>query len=186
MKEIYYTIQKCKLGHILVSKTAKGICAIFFDNSVSDLKNHLQSRFPNDKIILDNLNLEKEVTKIIQYVENPKRKLNLALDIRGTPFQQKVWQALCEIPLGLTASYSEVAQKIGLPKAARAVAQACANNAIAVLIPCHRVIRSDGAISGYRWGVKIKEYLLKAESCYAKASQDKVAGLVLRRRAYSE
>jgi AraC family transcriptional regulator, regulatory protein of adaptative response / methylated-DNA-[protein]-cysteine methyltransferase len=124
----------------------------------------LQDRFPHANLIGGDFDFEKLVAKVVGFVEAPKVGLDLPLDIRGTAFQQRVWQALREIPAGQTTSYSEIAQRIGEPKSARAVAQACGANKIAVAIPCHRVLRNDGALSGYRWGVERKRALLEKEA----------------------
>jgi len=123
----------------------------------------LQDRFPNANMIGADRDFENLVARVVGFIEAPKIGLNLPLDVRGTAFQQRVWQALREIPVGSTASYSEIAGRIGLPKAVRAVAQACASNEIAVAIPCHRVVRSNGSLSGYRWGVERKRALLERE-----------------------
>ena len=124
----------------------------------------LQDRFPHANLIGGDAGFEKLVAKVVGFVEAPALGLNLPLDVRGTAFQQRVWQALRKIPVGSTASYSDIAKRIGLPKSVRAVAQACAANALAVAIPCHRVVRNDGALSGYRWGVKRKRALLQREA----------------------
>ena len=124
----------------------------------------LQDRFPNAKLIGDDPAFDRLVARVVGSVENPSTGLDLPLDIRGTAFQQRVWAALKEIPAGQTASYSDVANRLGVPKAVRAVAGACAANDIAVAIPCHRVVRNDGALSGYRWGVERKRALLDREA----------------------
>ncbi len=124
----------------------------------------LQDRFPNARLIGGNADFERVVARVVGLVEAPSLGLDLPLDVRGTAFQQRVWQALREIPAGSTASYTEIARRIGKPSAVRAVAQACASNAIAVAIPCHRVVRTDGTLSGYRWGVKRKRTLLQREA----------------------
>ena len=124
----------------------------------------LQDRFPRAELLGGDNDFEQQVAKVIGLVEAPKVGLDLPLDIRGTAFQQRVWQALRKIPAGMTASYTEIAQQIGAPRSVRAVAQACAANALAVAIPCHRVVRSDGGLSGYRWGVERKCALLEREA----------------------
>jgi len=128
------------------------------------LVRELQDRFPKAQLIGGDSGFEQFVSSVVSFVEAPGTGLNLPLDIRGTAFQRRVWQALREIPAGSTTTYAEIAQRIGAPKAVRAVAQACASNAIAVAIPCHRVVRSNGALSGYRWGVKRKRALLDQEA----------------------
>lgn len=161
--EIRYAIDKCSLGLILAAWTGQGLCAIFLENSASKLKQELQARFPKTQLIEDNEQSKKYLRKIIQFIENPSLKMDLPLDIQGTAFQQQVWKVLQKIPAGKVMSYTDVAKKIGAPKAFRAVAQACGANKLAILIPCHRVVRQDGSISGYRWGVERKRILLKKE-----------------------
>src|SRR5262249_11364038 len=139
------------------------ICAIQFGDDPDALVRELQDRFPKAELIGADMAFEQLVSKVVGFVEAPQRGLDLPLDVRGTAFQQRVWQALRDIPSGSTASFAEVAARIGRPKAVRAVAQACAANSIAVAIPCHRVVRSDGGASGYRWGVQRKRALLERE-----------------------
>ncbi len=161
---IRFALSESSLGSILVAASEKGICAILIGDDPDDLLRDLQDRFPKAAFAPGDAAFETWVAKVLAFVDKPRNGLDLPLDIRGTAFQQRVWQALCEIPLGSTASYTQIAEKIGAPKAVRAVAQACAANAIAVAIPCHRVVRNDGAISGYRWGVERKRVLLKREA----------------------
>jgi len=161
---IRFALSECSLGAILVAASAKGICAILMGDDPGALLRELQDRFPRAAFMPGDAAFETWVAKVVAFVDAPRTGLDLPLDIRGTAFQQRVWQALCEIPPGSTASYTEIAKKIGAPKAVRAVAQACAANAIAVAIPCHRVVRNDGCISGYRWGVERKRSLLKREA----------------------
>lgn len=161
---IRFAIGECSLGAILVAASAKGICAILLGDDPDLLLRDLQDRFRQARLIGGDAEFEAWVAKVVGFVEAPSIGLDLPLDMRGTAFQQRVWQALREIPVGSTASYAEIAQRIGAPKAMRAVAQACASNAIAVAIPCHRVVRTDGALSGYRWGVERKRALLARES----------------------
>jgi AraC family transcriptional regulator, regulatory protein of adaptative response / methylated-DNA-[protein]-cysteine methyltransferase len=161
---IRFAIGQCSLGAILVAVTDKGICAISLGDDPERLVCNLEDRFPKAQLIGGDQDFEQWVAKVIGLVEAPSLSLDLPLDVRGTAFQQRVWQALREIPVGETASYTAIAQRIGTPKAVRAVAQACASNAIAVAIPCHRVVRNDGALSGYRWGVARKRALLKKEA----------------------
>jgi AraC family transcriptional regulator, regulatory protein of adaptative response / methylated-DNA-[protein]-cysteine methyltransferase len=160
---IHFAVGECSLGSILVAASDKGVCAILMGNDPDALAKDLQNRFPKANLIGGDRNFETLIAKVVGFIEAPKIGLNLPLDVRGTAFQQRVWQALREIPLGSTASYSEIAERIGLPRAVRAVGQACASNAIAVAIPCHRVLRNDKSISGYRWGVERKRALLKRE-----------------------
>ncbi|NUF38432.1 bifunctional DNA-binding transcriptional regulator/O6-methylguanine-DNA methyltransferase Ada [Acinetobacter lactucae] len=161
---IFFAIGECSLGDILVAQSQKGICAILLGDDPEKLLNDLQDKFPEADLIGCDDEFEQLIAHIVGFIEAPQIGLDLPLDIQGTAFQQRVWQALKEIPAGQTASYSEIAQKIGSPKAVRAVAGACAANMLAVAIPCHRVIRNDGFISGYRWGVERKRALLDKEA----------------------
>lgn len=165
---ISFAIDKCSLGIVLVAQSEKGICAILLGDEQHYLLNDLQQRFPKATLIAGDNNFQNTVAQIIDAIEKPQLTLNLPLDIRGTVFQQRVWQALQQIPAGETRSYSDIAEAIGSPKAVRAVAGACAANAIAVIIPCHRVVRNDGNLSGYRWGVERKQKLLQQEAEIAK------------------
>jgi AraC family transcriptional regulator, regulatory protein of adaptative response / methylated-DNA-[protein]-cysteine methyltransferase len=161
--EIRFAIGECSLGAILVAMTERGLCAILLGDDPELLARDLQDRFPNADLIGGDGKFEKLVSQVVGFVDAPGRGLDLPLDIRGTAFQQRVWQALRDIPVGSRVTYSEIAQRIGLPKAVRAVARACAANAIAVAIPCHRVVRTDGSLSGYRWGLERKRALLIKE-----------------------
>jgi AraC family transcriptional regulator of adaptative response/methylated-DNA-[protein]-cysteine methyltransferase len=162
--QIRFAVGECSLGAILVAQSAKGVCAILLGNDADQLVRDLQDRFPRAKLIGADREFEALVAKIVGFVEAPAVGLDLPLDVRGTAFQQRVWQALRNIPAGSTATYSDIAERIGAPKSVRAVAQACAANAIALAIPCHRVVRRDGALSGYRWGVERKRALLEREA----------------------
>jgi AraC family transcriptional regulator, regulatory protein of adaptative response / methylated-DNA-[protein]-cysteine methyltransferase len=161
---IKFAIGECSLGSILVAQSDHGICAILLGEDPEALARDLQDRFPRATLIGGDAEFERLVATVVGFVEAPRLGLNLPLDVRGTSFQRRVWQALREIPPGETASYSEIAQRIGAPKAVRAVAQACGANTLAVAIPCHRVVRNDGALSGYRWGVERKRALLDKEA----------------------
>jgi AraC family transcriptional regulator, regulatory protein of adaptative response / methylated-DNA-[protein]-cysteine methyltransferase len=161
--EIKFAVGQCSLGAILVAATAKGVCAILFGDEPSDLIRDLEDRFPRAVLHGGDPGFEDTVAQVIGLVEHPSRECHLPLDIGGTAFQQRVWHALRRIPAGQTQSYADIAQAIGQPAAVRAVAQACGANALAVAIPCHRVVRSDGAVSGYRWGIERKKDLLKRE-----------------------
>ncbi|MET0442175.1 MAG: bifunctional DNA-binding transcriptional regulator/O6-methylguanine-DNA methyltransferase Ada, partial [Casimicrobiaceae bacterium] len=161
---IRFAIGECSLGSILVAASERGVCAILMGDDPGELARNLQDRFPRADLIGGDAEFERLVAKVVGFVEAPKLGLDLPLDVRGTAFQQRVWQALREIPAGETVSYSEIANRIGSPKAVRAVAQACAANTLAVAIPCHRVIRNDGGLSGYRWGVERKRALLDREA----------------------
>jgi AraC family transcriptional regulator of adaptative response/methylated-DNA-[protein]-cysteine methyltransferase len=161
---IRFAVGECSLGSILVAATDKGVCAILLGDAPEALVREFEDRFPRATLIGGDQGFERWVAKVVGFVEAPALGLDLPLDVRGTAFQQRVWRALREIPAGSTASYTEVARRIGAPKAVRAVAHACASNAIAVAIPCHRVVRNDGALSGYRWGVERKRALLEREA----------------------
>ena len=160
---IRFAIGQCSLGAILVASSEKGVCAILIGDDPEALATDLQDRFSNAELVGADREYEKLVAQVVGFVESPKIGLDLPLDVRGTAFQQRVWQALREIPVGSTATYTEIAERIGKPAAVRAVAGACAANALAVAIPCHRVVRTDGSLSGYRWGVERKRSLLQRE-----------------------
>ncbi len=162
--EIRFAIGECSLGAILVAQSDRGVCAILMGEDPDALAHDLQDRFPHAHLVGGNAEFEALVANVIGFVESPQLGLDLPLDVRGTVFQQRVWQALREIPAGKTVSYADVAKRIGAPGSARAVAQACAANALAVAIPCHRVVRNDGELSGYRWGVERKRALLEREA----------------------
>ncbi|MES2758357.1 MAG: bifunctional DNA-binding transcriptional regulator/O6-methylguanine-DNA methyltransferase Ada [Pseudomonadota bacterium] len=160
---IRFAIGACSLGAILVAATDKGICAILMGDDPELLARDLQDRFPRAELRGAEADFEATVATVVGFVESPALGFDLPLDVRGTAFQQRVWQALRAIPSGETVSYAELAERIGLPSGARAIAGACAANPVAVAIPCHRVVRQDGSISGYRWGVERKAALLKRE-----------------------
>ena len=162
-RTIRFAVGECSLGSILVAASGLGICSISLGNDPATLVTELQDRFPNAELIGGDRRFERTVARVVAFVENPSTALELPLHIQGTAFQQRVWKALCEIPYGTTCTYSELARKLGKPGATRAVAGACAANSLAVAIPCHRVVRTDGSLSGYRWGVERKEKLLNAE-----------------------
>jgi AraC family transcriptional regulator of adaptative response/methylated-DNA-[protein]-cysteine methyltransferase len=163
-EEIRFAIGDTSLGAILVASSAKGVAAILLGADPQALVRELQDRFPKARLIGADPDYEALVAHVVGLVENPALGLDLPLDVRGTAFQQRVWQALQQIPVGQTASYAEIARRIGEPKAVRAVAGACAANHLAVAIPCHRVVRTDGALSGYAWGVERKRALLEREA----------------------
>jgi len=162
--EIRFAVGECSLGSILVAKSDRGICAIFLGDDPDKLARELQDRFPEATLIGGDREFEQLVARVVGFVEAPARGLDLPLDVRGTAFQQRVWQALRKIPAGSTASYSDIAGLIGSKRSVRAVAQACGANPVAVAIPCHRVVRTDGSLSGYRWGVERKRALLEREA----------------------
>jgi AraC family transcriptional regulator of adaptative response/methylated-DNA-[protein]-cysteine methyltransferase len=161
---IRFGVGQCSLGVILVAATDKGVCSIMLGEEPEALVRELEDRFPKARLIGGDAEFESWVASVVGFVEAPRIGLDLPLDIRGTAFQQRVWQALRQIPAGETASYAEVAEKIGAPQAVRAVAGACASNPVALAIPCHRVVRTDGNLSGYRWGVARKRALLDREA----------------------
>jgi AraC family transcriptional regulator of adaptative response/methylated-DNA-[protein]-cysteine methyltransferase len=161
---IRFAVGQCSLGAILVAQSTRGVCAILMGEAPEPLVRDLQDRFPQAELIGAEPGFEQVVAMVVGFVEQPGLGLSLPLDIRGTAFQQRVWQALQAIPPGQTLSYTEVAERLGAPKAVRAVAGACAANALAVAIPCHRVVRHDGGLSGYRWGVERKRALLEREA----------------------
>jgi AraC family transcriptional regulator of adaptative response/methylated-DNA-[protein]-cysteine methyltransferase len=163
-EDIRFAIGQCSLGAILVAQSSRGICAILMGDDPEALARDLQERFRHANLIGGDPGFEQFVAQVIGFVEAPQLGLGLPLDVRGTAFQQRVWQALRAIPVGQTATYTEIAERIGAPSAVRAVASACAANALAVAIPCHRVVRIDGNLSGYRWGVARKRSLLEQEA----------------------
>jgi AraC family transcriptional regulator of adaptative response/methylated-DNA-[protein]-cysteine methyltransferase len=162
--EIRFAIGQCSLGAILVAASGRGVCAILIGDDPDVLARDLQDRFPRATLIGNDPDFERIVATVVGFVEAPGTGLDLPLDVRGTAFQQRVWQALREIPPGSTASYTDIAARLGAPKSVRAVAGACAANALAVAIPCHRVVRNDGGLAGYRWGVERKRALLEREA----------------------
>jgi AraC family transcriptional regulator of adaptative response/methylated-DNA-[protein]-cysteine methyltransferase len=161
--EIRFALGQCSLGAILVARSEKGVCAILIGDDPEALLRDLQDRFPRARLIGGDSAFEELVARVVGLVEAPGIGLDLPLDVRGTAFQRRVWQALREIPAGATISYAELARRIGAPKSVRAVGAACAANPLAVAIPCHRVVRTDGGLSGYRWGVERKRTLLARE-----------------------
>lgn len=163
-EEIHFAIGESSLGAILVAMSAHGVCAIALGDDPDALVHDLEDRFARARLVGGDSGFESLVAKVVGLVEAPHLGLDLPLDVRGTAFQQRVWQALGEIPPGRTVSYGALAAKIGKPSAVRAVAQACGANPVAIAIPCHRVLRNDGTISGYRWGVERKRALLEREA----------------------
>jgi AraC family transcriptional regulator, regulatory protein of adaptative response / methylated-DNA-[protein]-cysteine methyltransferase len=162
--EIRFAVGECSLGSILVATSDRGVCAILLGDDPDALTRELQDQFAQANLIGGDKQFEQVVSKVIGFVEAPALGLALPLDVRGTAFQQRVWQALRKVPAGSTASYTDIAKRIGSPNSVRAVAHACAANVLAVAIPCHRVVRNDGALSGYRWGVERKRFLLEREA----------------------
>jgi AraC family transcriptional regulator of adaptative response/methylated-DNA-[protein]-cysteine methyltransferase len=160
---IRYVIGPCALGSSLVAATCRGLCAVLLGDERDELLCELKRRFPRAELTCGGAGVEALYVRVRALIGQPKRAVRLPLDLHGTAFQQRVWAALALVPAGTTTTYSQLAASIGQPKAARAVARACADNPVAVAIPCHRVIRSDGALSGYRWGVDRKRQLLARE-----------------------
>ncbi|MEO6064207.1 MAG: bifunctional DNA-binding transcriptional regulator/O6-methylguanine-DNA methyltransferase Ada [Lysobacterales bacterium] len=161
---IRFAVGLCSLGSILVAASDRGVCSILLGDDPDALVRDLQDRFTQATLVGGDADFEHLVARVVALIETPRAGLDLPLDVRGTAFQQRVWQTLRDIPAGATMSYSDIAVKMGAPKSARAVAQACASNMLAVAIPCHRVVRHDGALSGYRWGVERKRTLLEREA----------------------
>jgi AraC family transcriptional regulator, regulatory protein of adaptative response / methylated-DNA-[protein]-cysteine methyltransferase len=160
---IRFAIGRCSLGSILVAATERGVCAIALGDEPETLLRDLQERFPRAQMRGDDANFKRTVATVVAFVEAPAAGLELPLDLQGSAFQLRVWQALRAVPAGSTVSYAELARRLGVPRSTRAVARAVASNPIAVAVPCHRVIRSDGGLSGYRWGVERKRRLLSLE-----------------------
>ena len=163
-EEIRFAVGQSSLGAILVASSKKGVASILLGSDPDELLRNLQDRFPKAKLIGADGDYESLVARVVGFVEAPDLGLDLPLDVRGTAFQQRVWQALQEIPVGQTVSYAEIARRVGSPKAIRAVAGACAANSLAVAIPCHRVVRNNGSLSGYAWGLERKRKLLDREA----------------------
>jgi AraC family transcriptional regulator of adaptative response/methylated-DNA-[protein]-cysteine methyltransferase len=161
---IRFAVAACSLGALLVAATAKGICCILLGDDPDVLVRDLQDRFPHAELVGAEPEFEGTVAQVVAFVEAPRIGLDLPLDVRGTAFQQRVWQALRQIPPGRTVGYAELAARLGMPQGARAIAGACAANPVAIAIPCHRVVRTDGALSGYRWGIERKQALLEREA----------------------
>ncbi|MGH8389939.1 MAG: methylated-DNA--[protein]-cysteine S-methyltransferase [Pseudomonas sp.] len=161
---IQFTVGQSAMGKVLIGRSQRGICAIFLGEEAQALRDQLATEFPIVELQAGQASLEHELNLVIGFIDKQLFGGVINLDIGGTVFQQKVWQALCGIPTGKTCSYSDVACDLGAPEAVRAVAGACAANVLAIAIPCHRVVRRDGSISGYRWGVERKRSLLKEEA----------------------
>jgi AraC family transcriptional regulator of adaptative response/methylated-DNA-[protein]-cysteine methyltransferase len=159
----------CPFGRLLVGATDKGVCFVGFAEPDENLLSDLKQRFPRASIVADDAALAGSVNAVLDFLEEPKQALDLPLDLRGTAFQQRVWRTLCRIPAGETRSYAELAKMIGDPQAVRAVARSCATNPVALAVPCHRVIGSDGSLTGYRWGVGRKRALLEKERAMSRA-----------------
>ena len=165
--DIRFAVAQCTLGALLVAASDTGICEIALHEDPEQLVRNLQDRFKAARLIGADAQFEGWVAAVVGFVEDPSRGLDLPLDVRGTAFQRQVWQALREIPVGATATYTDIAERIGSPRAVRAVARACATNNIALAIPCHRVVRTDGSLAGYRWGIDRKRELIAREALAA-------------------
>ena len=161
---IRFATGRCPLGAIVIAASEKGLCAVLLGDNPSALLTNLRNRFPHAHIAEGAEETQTMLSDVVRMMETPARALDLPLDARGTPFQHLVWEALREVPAGATVSYGAIAKRIGRPKEAKDVAEACAANPLAVVIPCHRVVKADGSISGYRWGVKRKRALLAREA----------------------
>jgi AraC family transcriptional regulator, regulatory protein of adaptative response / methylated-DNA-[protein]-cysteine methyltransferase len=161
---IRFAVGECSLGTVVVATSAKGVCAILLGDDAAAAVSDLRDRFPEAQPSGDDLGFEQVMAQVVRFIEAPAAGLDLPLDPRGTAFQRRVWKALCGIPAGSTATYSEIARQLGAPKEAYLVGEACAANPIAVAIPCHRVVRKDGTLAGYRWGYKRKRALLQREA----------------------
>jgi AraC family transcriptional regulator, regulatory protein of adaptative response / methylated-DNA-[protein]-cysteine methyltransferase len=161
---IHFGFADSSLGAVAVARSSKGICAILLADHRRGLLSELRQTFPAAELVEDAGGLAPTLARVVRFVESPGAGIDLPLDVHGTEFQQRVWRALRKIPAGTTASYADIARKIDAPKSVRAVAQACGANTLALAIPCHRVVRSDGALSGYRWGVTRKRAMLDREA----------------------
>ena len=161
---ISYATSESALGRVLVARSVSGVCAILIGADDNELVTDLAARFPEAKLVVDEGVVQDDLAKVTRFVDKPTEGLDLPLDLRGTPFQRRVWEALRTIPVGTTVTYSELANSIGAPNAVRAVAGACAANPVALAVPCHRVVGSDGDLTGYYWGVERKRVLIKKEA----------------------
>ncbi|MCI1838265.1 MAG: methylated-DNA--[protein]-cysteine S-methyltransferase [Achromobacter ruhlandii] len=162
--EIRFAVGQCALGALLVAASDTGICEIALHEDPEQLVRNLQDRFKAARLIGADREFEQWMAAVVGFVENPSVGLHLPLDVRGTAFQRRVWEALREIPVGTTVTYTDIAERIGSPRSVRAVARACATNNIALAIPCHRVVRTDGSLAGYRWGIERKRELIEREA----------------------
>lgn len=171
--KIEYTVTNCELGKMLVARTEKGVCAVTFGDDENFLFENLESEYPNAEISKNETNLKEYVDAILQNLSGKNKRIVLPIDVQATAFQMQVWDALRKIPYGETLSYKQVAESLGNPKVVRAVARACATNKVALVIPCHRVVGSNGSLSGYRWGIERKQKLLETEFSKAKVKSKK-------------
>ncbi len=169
--DIEFTFEKSTLGAVLIAQSAKGLCAVLMGDNCPELTTDLRRRFPKHKIGKAKTSMMLLADRVVQFIEDPSRDFDHPIDLVGTEFQVQVWRALLEIPAGVTESYTTVANRIGQPRAYRAVASACAANHLAVVVPCHRVVSSTGKLTGYRWGIERKRSLLMRECGAITASQ---------------
>jgi AraC family transcriptional regulator, regulatory protein of adaptative response / methylated-DNA-[protein]-cysteine methyltransferase len=153
------------IGNVLVAFTAQGICALRLEEPTRSLKNDMQKAFPDAVVIEDDKGAATYVEQITEFLAGRRQGTDIRLDLHGTPFQLRVWQAMLRVPRGTTCSYSDLARRAGRPRAVRAVANACARNPVALIVPCHRIIRSDGSLGGYFYGLKRKRAILEHEQC---------------------
>jgi len=166
--DIHFASAPCALGVLLLAQSSRGLCAVFLGDDDAALQQQLEEAFPDARLQHSQSLLSATLAKVAALLENPKAVCTLPLDSGGSAFERQVWQALQQIAPGDTTSYSEIAKRIGKPRAVRAVATACARNRLAILIPCHRVVRFDGALAGYRWGIERKRMLLAQEASLIK------------------
>jgi AraC family transcriptional regulator, regulatory protein of adaptative response / methylated-DNA-[protein]-cysteine methyltransferase len=164
VETIVHATGECALGHVLVARSGAGVCAILLGDEPHELEADLAARFPKALLVANAAIVHADLAKLIDFVDKPSEGLRFALDMRGTPFQRRVWETLRTVPAGTTATYSELARWVGSPASARALAGACAANPIALAIPCHRVVRSNGDLAGYRWGIERKRELIRKET----------------------
>ena len=162
-RQILFSTGECVLGTVLVARSERGVCAILLGDDPNELERDLRQRFPHDDVCDAYVGLESLVSEVVRYLAAPHTRLDPPLDPRGSELEQRVWHALREIPPGTTETYSDVARRLGVATTAKEVAEACAANPLAVAIPCHRVVRKDGSLAGYRWGVRRKRVLLERE-----------------------
>jgi AraC family transcriptional regulator of adaptative response/methylated-DNA-[protein]-cysteine methyltransferase len=162
-RQILFSIGACALGTVLVARSERGVCAILLGDDAQALERDLRQRFPHDEVVNAYVGLESLVAEVARYVSAPRRSLGVPLDLRGSELERRVWNALREIPPGKTQTYSEIARRLGVAATAKQVGEACAANPLAVAIPCHRVLRKDGSLGGYRWGLRRKRALLERE-----------------------
>jgi O-6-methylguanine DNA methyltransferase len=161
--EIEFVVSDCALGKVLVARSPIGVCAIRLGSTAAEVEQDLTASFPDSPIVSNNHRLRDDLTKVLQFIAVPRDPLDLDLDIRGTPFQRRVWDALRTIPFGKPLTYAQLARRVSGPKSLRAIAQACAENPIALAIPCHRVMGNSGSMAGYRWGIQRKQALINRE-----------------------